>query len=491
MMVFPAPFGRIVRYPVPRLIRMHAKTLVFLLSLATWIRAGDPAAVDWSTEASILARIQAPVFPVKDFPITDHGAKPGQDATQAIRDAIAACAAAGGGRVLVPEGEWLTGPIRLQSGVNLHVTKGATLRFSTKSTDYPTVFTHWEGSECLNHSALLYADGQKNIAVTGEGTLDGQATKETWWAWNDKKKKPSLQTAARDKLVEMNNKGVPVEQRLFGEGSFLRPNFITLVRCENILIEGVTLIRSPMWEIHPLLSKNITVRKVTVTSHGPNNDGCDPESCRDVLIEDCVFDTGDDCIAIKSGRNDDGRRVATPSENIVVRRCRMKDGHGGVVLGSEISGGARNVFVEDCDMDSPNLERALRFKSNAVRGGVLENVFLRNVRIGQVREAVLTIDLLYEEGAKGPHRPVVRNVRLENVTSAASPRVLHIRGFEGAVIEGIKIERSNFQGVTKDDVVEQAAPVEWKDVHIGHDKPDSKKKKETKDDKSPEPALVK
>ena len=147
-----------------------------------------------------------------------------------------------------------------------------------------------------------------------------------------------------------------------------------------------------------MLCTNVTVRGVTVVSHGPNNDGCNPESCKDVLIEDCVFDTGDDCVAIKSGRNDDGRRVATPSENIVVRNCVMKDGHGGVVMGSEISGGVRNVFVEDCNMDSPNLDRALRFKSNARRGGVIENVFMRNVEVGRVAEAVLTIDFLYETG---------------------------------------------------------------------------------------------
>src|SRR6185295_3725947 len=153
------------------------------------------------------------------------------------------------------------------------------------------------------------------------------------------------QKAARDRLNEMGENGVPVAQRVFGEGGFLRPNFITTYRCKNILIEGVTIVRSPMWEIHPTLSDNITVRGVSISTHGPNNDGCDPESSRDILIENCVFDTGDDCIAIKSGRNNDGRRVNVASENIIVRNCTMKDGHGGVVIGSEISGDCRNVFV--------------------------------------------------------------------------------------------------------------------------------------------------
>src|SRR3954466_13565641 len=153
-----------------------------------------------------------------------------------------------------------------------------------------------------------------------------------------------------------------------------------------------------MWEIHPALSTNITVRGVKISSHGPNNDGCDPESCTDVLIENCEFDTGDDCIAIKSGRNADGRRVNVPSENLIVRGCRMKDGHGGVTIGSEISGGVRNVFIERCTMDSPQLERALRFKNNAMRGGVLEHVYMRDCTVGEVKEGVLSVDLNYEEG---------------------------------------------------------------------------------------------
>ena len=262
----------------------------------------------------------------------------------------------------------------------------------------------------------------------------------------------------------MGEQGVPVAERVMAEGSFLRPNFIETYRCKNVLIEGVTIVRSPMWELHPVLSENVTVRGVQIHSHGPNNDGCDPESSRNVLIEDCVFDTGDDCIAIKSGRNNDGRRVNVPSENLVIRRCVMQDGHGGVVIGSECAGGIRNVFVEDCQMDSPNLDRALRLKSNAVRGGVLENVFMRNVKIGHVAEAVLTIDLLYEEGAQGSFPPVVRNVQLEKVTSSASPRVLFIRGFPGATIEGVCITDSVFNGLSEPEVVSGAGAVTFQNV---------------------------
>jgi unsaturated rhamnogalacturonyl hydrolase len=446
--------------------------LVFLLALGlTGVRAAQtqPAspAMSWDSVPGILARIKAPQFPARDFVITDHGAKAGgEDCTAAIAKAIAAANAAGGGRVVVPAGVFHTAAIHLKSNVNLHVAEGATLKFIFDPAKYPNVFTRWEGVECMNHSALIYAFEQQNIAVTGKGTLDGGADWDTWWSWNNKKTGTQKQKAARDRLNVMGEQGVPVAQRVFGEGSFLRPNFIQPYRCRNILIEDVTIVRSPMWEIHPVLSQNVTVRGVKISSHGPNNDGCDPESSRDVLIENCIFDTGDDCIAIKSGRNNDGRRVAMPAENLIVRGCTMKDGHGGVVIGSEVSGGVRNVFVEHCTMDSPNLDRALRFKSNAQRGGVIENVFMRNVEIGRVAEAVLTIDLIYEEGARGEHRPVVRNVSLENVTSKASPRVMWIAGFEGAVIDGVRFSNCTFGGVEAAEMLSHAGAISFQNVTI-------------------------
>ena len=426
----------------------------------------SPVVRGWDSLPALLARIKAPQFPAREFAITDFGAKPGTDASAAIKAAVEACTKAGGGRVVVPPGEWLTGAIELKSNVDLHVSAGATLKFIFDEAKYPVVFTRWEGVECMNFSAFIYAFEQENIAITGTGTLDGGADLSTWWGWNDKLNGAVKQKPARDRLIQMGEGNVPVAERVFGSGSFLRPNFIQPYRCKNILIEGVTIIRSPMWEINPVLSENITVRGVQIHTHGPNNDGCDPESSRDVLIEDCVFDTGDDCIAIKSGRNNDGRRVNVPSENIIIRNCQMLDGHGGVVLGSECSGGIRNVFVENCTMDSPNLDRALRFKSNAQRGGVLENVFMRNVRIGRVGEAVLTIDLLYEEGAKGDFPPVVRNVQLDQITSSASPRILYIRGFPGAVIDNIRIRDSVFSGVSQTEVVQNAGTITFQHVTV-------------------------
>ncbi|HEY1718625.1 MAG TPA: glycoside hydrolase family 28 protein [Verrucomicrobiae bacterium] len=423
-------------------------SLFLIAFFSTSIRADQP---EWKQVPKILKRIVAPKFPKRDFVITDFGAVPGgkTDCTEAIANAISACAEKSGGRVLVPAGEFLTGAIHLQSNVNLHLEKNAVLKFSTDPKAYlPVVFTRFEGTECYNYSPLIYALGQKNVAVTGDGTLDGQADESNWLAWKN--------ISARKKLVQMADENVPVEQRRFGEGGNLRPDFIEFNRCKNVLIEGVHIRRSPMWELHPLLCTNVTVRGVDIFSHGANNDGCDPESCRDVLIEKCIFDTGDDCIAIKSGRNNDGRRIGVPSVNLIIRNCTMRDGHAGVAIGSEISGGCSNVFVENCEMSSPNLVCALRLKSNAVRGGVIQNIFMRDVNVGLVKDSVLQIDFLYEEGAKGDFKPVAKNVVMENITVAHTPRVLNVRGFPGAEISGVRIYNSTFKQIKEPDVVVDA-----------------------------------
>ncbi len=420
---------------------------VALLAGGPWPGAADaPVAADpWARLPGILARIRPPAFPARDFVVTAFGGRGDgtTDDTAAIRSAIEACHRAGGGRVVVPPGDFLTGPIHLKSRVNLHVSAGATLRFHTDPARYlPAVFTRWEGVELMNYSPLIYAFEQEDVAVTGQGTLDGQADATHWWPWK-KTQKP-----ARDRLLKMAEDGVPVAQRVFGPGDDLRPNFLQTYRCRNVLVEGVTLRNSPMWVIHPVLSTNVTIRDVKVLSLGPNSDGCDPESSSDVLIEDSLFDTGDDCIALKSGRNADGRRLKTPVERVVVRNCRMRAGHGGVTIGSEISGGARDVYAERCVMSSPQLDRGLRIKTNAMRGGVVENVFLRDVEIGQVGSAV-DIDMRYEEGDAGPFVPVVRNVQVERLTVARAEHALFVRALPRSPVTGLLVRDSAFRGLSR------------------------------------------
>ncbi len=429
----------------------------------------------WATEyPRILARIRPPKFKKKDYLITKYGAlSDGKTlCTESIKKAIEECSKKGGGRVVVPKGEWLTGAIHLRSNVNLHVQKDAILKFSTNPKDYlPIVHTRWEGMELMHLSPFIYAYEQTNIAITGEGTLDGQG-KSFFWKWHGNPKyggDPNVlsQKPARAKLYEMMDKNVPHKDRIFGgETDYLRPQFIQPYKCKNVLIEGVRIVDSPMWEIHPVLCENVTVRKVHISTHGPNNDGCDPESCKDVLIEDCFFDTGDDCIAIKSGRNNDGRRINVATENVIVRGCEMKDGHGGITVGSEISGGVRNVFGENCRMESPNLDHALRVKNNASRGGLLENFYFRNITIGQVAHAVVTIDFNYEEGARGNFTPVMRNYQVENVKSGKSEYTVDIQGLDNAPIYNISIKNTTFDNVEKGSIVKNVKGIKLDNVKI-------------------------
>ena len=439
-----------------------------------------PAPPDpWSELQAILLRIKPPSFPDRDFDVTRFGAVGDNktDCTEAFQKAVAACHAAGGGRVVVPAGDFSTGAIRLKSGVNLHISSAATIRFARDPRKYPLVFTRWEGVELMNYSPFIYAYEEENIAITGAGTIDGNADCEHWWPWKGRAKcgwkegQPS-QAADRARLFEMAETRTPVSERVFGEGHYLRPQFIQPYRCKNVLIEGITLKNSPMWQVHPVLCSNVTVRKMTITGadlnreSGPNTDGCDPESCRDVLIRDCNFNTGDDCIAIKAGRNEDGRRVNERSENIVIQDCHMKDGHGGVTIGSEISGGVRNVFAENCRMDSPRLDTAVRIKNNAMRGGVLENIHVRNIEVGEVAQAGLSIDFFYEEGEAGKFTPVVRNVDLRNLTTKKAQYALYLRGFKNAPIGDVHLIDCNLQGVEKPNVLENVKGLRLRNVRI-------------------------
>lgn len=417
----------------------------------------------WKQAAKIEKNIKKTSFPDKRYVITDFGAKP--DAPDvlchdAINLAIVTCNQAGGGTVVVPAGTFYTGPITLKSNVNLHLEEGAVLKFDTNPELYePAVLTRWEGLDCYNLHPLIYAYGETNIAITGKGVVDAQGSMEHWWPmcgakkYNWKEGMIGQNCGGRARLLAWGESGEPIYKRVFSWKDGMRPQLVNLYRCNRVLVEDVTLKNSPFWTLHPLFCNNLIVRGVTFDNHGPNGDGCDPESCDGVLIENCVFNTGDDCIAIKSGRNRDGRTWNVPSQNIIVRNCKMLDGHGGVVVGSEISGGYKNLFVENCEMDSPNLDRVIRIKTSNCRGGVIENIYVRNIKVGQCREAVLRINLQYEnkELCDRNFPPTVRNVLCENIVcTGGSDLGVYFVGLEGSDnVYNIQVDNCEFNNVKK------------------------------------------
>mgnify|MGYP003811121177 CR=1 FL=1 len=455
--------------------RLALPVLIFIsLSLASCTSQDR-----WSQMTKIENEIIKTSFPADTFNIRDFGADntdPEFLNSQAINSAMEKCSAAGGGVVLIPKGVWLTGPINLKSNVNLHLAEGSTLLFSTDSILYtPAVLTRWEGMDCYNTHPLIYAYEAKNIAITGKGTLNGQGSDKHWWymcgrsEYGWKEGMISAPSAGRPRLLGYEQNQTPVEKRVFTLQDALRPQFIHFYKCNTVLVEDVTLKNSPFWVMHPLLTSNLIVRGVTVMSEGPNSDGCDPESCDHVLIDKCYFNTGDDCIAIKSGRNNDGRRWNVPSKNIIVRNCHMAAGHGGVAIGSEISGGYSNLFVEDCDMDSPELLRVIRIKTSNCRGGTIENINVRNIKVGRCKEAVLHISLLYEpeENCTRTYPPFVRNVSLENVTSGSSDYGVYIEGLkESTNISDITVKNCSFNGVKYGNLVNGAERVCFKNLRI-------------------------
>ena len=447
---------------------MKKMFLLLMLSLLMPMLAVGAPQWDEATYRQIEQSIRVPQFADKAYVITKYGAKATNTAAQnqkAIQKTIDLCSKKGGGRVVIPAGQtFLTGAITLKDGVNLHVEEGAVLEFAFEPELYPIVETSWEGLECFNLSPCVYAFKAKDIAITGKGTIDGGGSNDTWWPWNGNPRfgwkegmisqriesRPRLLKNGEDGIPMYNEKGERSPERVFGTKDGLRPQLVSFNKCEGILLEDITLLRSPFWVIHPLHSTDITVRRVKMINDGPNGDGCDPECCDRVLIEDCFFNTGDDCIAIKSGRNRDGRERNMPSKNIIIRRCEMKNGHGGVVVGSEISGGCQNVFAHDCVMDSPELERVLRIKTNSCRGGIIENINMRNIKVGVCKESVLKINLDYEpkEVCCRGNFPTVRNIYMENVTSEQSKYGVQIIGLEeDTYVYDVTIKDCHFNGV--------------------------------------------
>jgi DNA sulfur modification protein DndE len=427
-----------------------------------------------------LPKVVEPTFSRDTFNITKYGAvADGQTLnTEAFRKAIDACSQKGG-VVLVPRGLWLTGPIQLKSNVNLHVQRGALVQFSSKLSDFQLIKTNWEGVDAVRNQSPLSGSDLENIAITGEGVFDGAGD-----AWRMVKKE-KLAEGQWQKLVKsggvVDAKGTtwyPTAQSLKGSTTtkpgvlqpgkdiadyadikdFLRPNMLSLQRCKKVLLEGFTIQNSPAWTIHPLLCENITLRGVTARNpwYGQNTDALDLESCKNGIVENCTFDVGDDGICIKSGRDEQGRKRGVPTENFIIRDTKVYHAHGGFVIGSEMSGGARNLYVTNCTFIGTDV--GLRFKTTRGRGGVVENIFVDGVQMTDIAGEAILFDMYY--AAKDPVQvtgeafaipeikaeplndgtPVFRNFRIKNVTCKGAATGILVRGLPEMNVQDIEIE---------------------------------------------------
>ena len=398
---------------------------------------------------SIEAPFDMPIIKVPDFSkceqmsITAFGAKQGdkEKTTNAIKKAIDCANKIGGGVVIIPEGLWITGKIHLKSNVNLQLNKGAVLVFSENPADYlPAVYTTWEGMECYNYSPLIYAFKCKNIAITGEGEI--KAKMDVWNNWFSRS--PAHMNSLKH-LYNMAYKNTPVEERqMVNDTSHLRPQFIQFNRCENILLEGITISNSPFWVIHPYLSKCIVVRNVKVWAHGHNNDGVDPEMCQNMLIENCVFDQGDDAIAVKSGRDQDAWRLNTPTKNLVIKNCIVKNGHQLLAIGSELSGGIKNVYMHNCHVvEGAKLNHLVFIKTNERRGGFVKNIHVKNINAGKINEGILGIetDVLYQWRDLMPtyekRLTPIKYIYLENIESTNVKFISRVLGQKELPVENV------------------------------------------------------
>lgn len=392
-----------------------------------------------------------PVFPARTLTITAKGARPGTMATKAIQAAIDEVSSKKGGTVVVPKGIWKTGRINLKSNVNLHVSEGAELHFSAEIEDYlPAVFTRNEGVELMSLGALIYANGQENIAVTGKGKLVGPPDGPV--------RKRIMTVNVIEKVVPADK---PVHERVYEgkDGGFIfPPMFISPTQCKNVYIEGITLENTPFWNVVPVYCDHVIIRGITVRSVGiPRGDGIDIESSRNVLIEYCTLSCGDDCFTIKAGRGDDGVRVGKPTENVVIRHCLAREGHGGITCGSETAGMIRNVYVHDCVFD--DTDTGLRFKTRRSRAGGGDNLIYERVRM-KLRGDAVKFDMLGSRQYVGALAdrlpplsvdkltPAYRNITVRNVVVEKTRTFVDITGIPESPATNLTIENAQVNART-------------------------------------------
>jgi len=416
-----------------------------------------------------LVKIEMPLVPSFSFPdricnIKDFGAvSDGKFSnTKNINDAISDCAKDGGGKVVIPKGRWLTGPINLKSNINLYLEKDAEIIFSTNFDDYlPPVFSRFEGIELYNYSPLIYAKDCENVAITGKGTLNGQG--DAWWNW----KREGLQDSGIKKLHEMVKEGLPAEERIFGNADdALRPSFIQFIKCKNILLEDFRIKNGPMWTIHPIYSEEILIKNIAIeTAEGPNTDGIVIDSSRNVTVEGCYIDSGDDAIALKSGRDKDGLFVNKPSENIYIKNCAIKEGHSAIAIGSEMSGGVKNVLVENLKII--RVDYGVHIKTVRGRGGIVENILVKDLEIEKATSDMIRIDMQYTKtnNVSNENLPVFRNMSFKNIDCKNTTNAFFLRGLPEKPIENISFE--NVDASSKKDMLkENVIGDKFKDVKI-------------------------
>ncbi|MCI3926296.1 glycoside hydrolase family 28 protein [Paenibacillus sp. TRM 82003] len=424
--------------------------------------------------------VQVPVIPDRVFDITDFGAVGDgiHDNSEAFEAALSACEEAGGGKIVIPAGIWFTGPIRLRSRTELHTSAGALVRFSPRFDDYPLIPSTYEGLVTVRCRSPIDGERLEDVAITGGGVFD--ASGEAWrpvkrykmtaQAWEALVASGGVVDEAADiwwpteramrgrALVEKLIEADCQEPAAFEEAhEYLRPNLLSLRQCKRVLLEGPTFQNSPAWCLHPWACEHVTIRGVTVRNpwFSQNGDGLDLDSCRYALVEDCSFDVGDDAICMKSGKDKRGRELGLPCEHVLIRGCRVYHGHGGFVIGSEMSGGVRDVTIEDCLFMGTDI--GLRFKSARGRGGVVEDIRISDIRMIDIVHEAISFHLFYE-GKEGSgdamagtvpvteETPVFRNIEMKRITCSGAKKALLVNGLAELPVEGLRLEGFDYRG---------------------------------------------
>jgi polygalacturonase len=411
--------------------------------------------------SSVMSQIKKPQISQRECNILNYGAVGDGTTknTEAIRQAIEDCSQKGGGKVVFPGGKWLTGAIHFKDNIELFLQKDAEIDFSDERSDYlPVVFSRFQGMEYYNYSPLIYAENCSNIAITGEGRLVGNG--EKWRVWSSNPENLD----GRQQLIAMAEAGVPVEQRIFGEADGMRPSFIQVINCKNVLVQGISIEDGPMWTIHPIYSENVIIDNVKINTYGINTDGVDVDSSKNVLIKNSSISAGDDSISLKSGLGNDGLKVNKPTENVIIENCKMENGHSGVSIGSEITAGVRNIVMKDNTFTSTT--DGFKIKSLEGRGGTIEKIWLDGTDIAVNGDAI-SFDMFYHSKVltAGVDHSILKNILISNTNIRKAQRPIVIDSMNKNQIFNIFF--TNLNAVTKRGIqINNAGKVEMSRIYV-------------------------